>query len=170
MSSAASAGSAAPITTGAMQKLSGPKLGRALFRVRRRDGRAAAQFDRQTLGGGENFHLRAGAPALPHRFNERVDLVVGARRIMVGERQAPRARRGAEEGRVFAGAVAPADLAGEFGGRVLGVVDHEVGVGEELGMMQILAGNDAAARGKLVGMGFVVAGVDQRRAIRDDSR
>ena len=56
---------------------------------------------------------------------------------MVGEREPPGAGGVAHRGRILDGAVAPARLGGVLGGRVLRVVDDEVGARQELGVVPV---------------------------------
>jgi len=73
-------------------------------------------------------------------YDEPVDRVVVAQRIVMGEREPPGVRgEGVVHGRL-GGRVAPVDLFGILLRRVLGIVDHEIGALEGVRLLKNLAG------------------------------
>ena len=68
--------------------------------------------------------------------------------------------------RVFDRAVAPAALGLVLGGRVLRVVDDEIGAGKELDVTAVLLGQVAGAGGQMPRMRLVIARVDDGDAVR----
>ncbi len=130
------------------------------------------QRDRRSLGGREDLArvpLLAGPRQRGH--DEVVDVVVGARRVVVEQREPAHVRRLRDVDRVLDRAVTPPDLLGVLGGEVLGVVDHEVGAAEERDVLRLVAGLllEALRSGRAVDGGLVVGGVHERGAVGLDA-
>ncbi len=136
---------------------------RGLRRGANRRGRE--ELDHQALGGAEYVDSRAGgAPA--RQRDQRVDPGVGARRIVVVEREPAHAAGGGEVDRELDRAVAPAEVLRVLAEGELRVVDQEIRAGDERRVVNLVGAlrRPLAARERWR-MRLVVGGVDERRAV-----
>ena len=132
--------------------------------------RARRQLDHLALEGGEHVerasgvcHPRAG------QIHETIHRVVGAQRIVVEQRQplGPGGHR--EVHHPFDGAVSPGHPLSVLLERVLRVVDHELGPGEELDVPPVLVVHlvdDAVAQARIRRVRLVIGRVHEGGAVR----
>ncbi len=98
--------------------------------------------------------------------NELIHGGVAAGGIMMVKGELPGVRGDRHIGRVFDSAVSPTDFRRVFGGRVLRVVNDEIGVAEEFDMGDITAfAGFQVTFGRGPSVGFVIGGVNHAGAI-----
>ena len=121
-----------------------------------------------SFGRREHLTLVAAVPGIrASTGDQRVDLVVGAARVMVIERNAGNVGAKRHVDHVLDGAVPPPHMVVVLRREVLRVVNQQVRAGEPTRMGVIVAiAADVAANGQFVVVGLVVGGVHHDRTIR----
>ena len=135
---------------------------------RERAGSCAADLQDQAFGCGDDFRPAIGR-RVAQPLERLVDIIVGAHRVMVRQRDPARARSARDQHGIVERAVPPAALGRIFLRQVLGIVDDQVGAGHELGVRQIFALQFGLTVRHVGGVRFVIAGVDHAGAVAFDA-
>ena len=126
-----------------------------------------SEFDREALGSGQDVPGVTGRPgASPGIVDQGVDRVIVASGIVVVQRHLGDAGVTGGVDDVLDGAVAPTDPDRVFGGHVLGVMNQQIGVLEEGGVMNVgLADREVASVGQMLVVRFVIGRVHHGRSV-----